>query len=39
LQPGYHVRSLDVSKLAAGMYFLRLKVGGRVQTQRITVVQ
>jgi hypothetical protein len=30
---------LDASGLSSGVYFLRLETEGRVQTQRVTVVQ
>lgn len=36
---GRHEKQLDVSNLASGVYVLQLEVGGRTQTQRMTVVR
>lgn len=38
-QEGCHERSLDVSSLPSGVYFLRLRAGGQARTQRLTVVE
>ena len=38
-QTGRHERTLDVSDLSSGVYFLRLQTGGEVRTQKLTVVQ
>jgi len=38
-QEGRHQRNLDVSGLASGVYFLRLRAGGTVRTRKLTVVQ
>lgn len=36
---GFHKLNVDVSKLPAGMYFIRLLSDGLVQTQRLSVVR
>jgi hypothetical protein len=36
---GRHERQLDVSRLASGVYFLRLHVGGQTQKQKLTIVR
>lgn len=36
---GRHVRTVDVSGLASGMYVLRLQVGATTKTQKLTIVQ
>ncbi len=36
---GPHVDALDVERLAAGVYVVRLEAGGQVQTQRLTLVR
>ncbi|MFB6272369.1 MAG: T9SS type A sorting domain-containing protein, partial [Salinibacter sp.] len=38
-QSGRQKRRVDVSDLASGVYFLRLRAGGQVQTQKLTVVR
>jgi hypothetical protein len=35
---GRHTTQLDVSRLASGVYFLRLTAGGQIRTQKLTVV-
>jgi hypothetical protein len=36
---GRHERTLDVSRLPSGVYFLRLEAEGEVRTQKLTVVR
>ncbi|MFB6232130.1 MAG: T9SS type A sorting domain-containing protein [Salinibacter sp.] len=36
---GRHKRQLDVSRLASGVYFLRLQAEGQTRTQKLTVVR
>ena len=36
---GRHERQLDVSRLASGVYFLRLAAGGKTRTQKLTIVR
>ena len=36
---GRHQRQLDTSRLASGVYFLRLRAGGATKTQKLTVVR
>jgi len=38
-QEGRHKRQLDVSRLASGVYFLRLTSEGETRTQKLTVVR
>ena len=38
-QKGRHERQLDVSRLASGVYFLRLAAGGKTRTQKLTIVR
>ena len=38
-QEGRHQRTLDVGALPSGVYFLRLRAGGEMRTQKLTVVQ
>ena len=38
-QNGRHQATLDVSDLPSGIYFLQLRVDGREQTQKVTVVR
>jgi hypothetical protein len=38
-QTGRHKRRVDLSNLASGVYFLRLRAGGQVRTQKLMVVQ
>jgi hypothetical protein len=38
-EEGRHEQTLDVSGLSSGVYFLRLRAGGDVRTQKMTVVQ
>jgi len=36
---GRHKRQLDVSRLASGVYFLRLQADGKTRTQKLTIVR
>ena len=36
---GRHESILDLSGLSSGVYFLRLRYGGKVQTRKLTVVR
>lgn len=36
---GRHERQLDVSRLASGVYFLRLQAEGKTRTQKLTIVR
>jgi hypothetical protein len=36
---GRQKAQIDLSGLSSGVYFLRLRADGRVQTQRVTVVR
>jgi len=36
---GRYERPLDIEGVSSGVYFLRLQVGGRTETRRMTVVQ
>ncbi|MEL6770608.1 MAG: T9SS type A sorting domain-containing protein [Bacteroidota bacterium] len=36
---GTHALSLDLSRLPAGVYVVRLEIGGRIETQRLTVTR
>jgi hypothetical protein len=38
-EPGRHERTVSVSTLSSGVYFLRLRAAGSVQTQKLTVVR
>jgi hypothetical protein len=38
-EAGRHTRTLDVSRLASGTYFLRLQAGGPAVTRTLTVAQ
>jgi len=38
-EPGRHERTVSVSTLSSGVYFLRLRAAGSVQTRKLTVVQ
>ena len=38
-QKGRHQRTLHVSELSSGVYFLRLQAGGKVRTEKLTVVR
>jgi hypothetical protein len=36
---GRHTQRLDVRDLPSGVYFLRLRAGGTVKTQKLTIVR
>ena len=38
-EPGRHERTVSVSTLSSGVYFVRLRAAGSVQTQKLTVVR
>jgi hypothetical protein len=38
-QEGRHQRTLDVGALPSGVYFLRLRAGGEVRTQKLTIAR
>jgi hypothetical protein len=38
-EAGYHVATLDASRLHGGMYFYRLEVGGKVQSRKVIVLK
>jgi hypothetical protein len=39
LDAGRHTEQLSISSLAPGMYFVRLRAGGKTQTRKLTVVR
>ena len=38
-QEGRHEQRLDTSRLPSGVYFLRLRAGGKTRTQKLSIVQ